>query len=300
MDASGERLDPTGAGRMTRRRFLGWLAAAGAVALSGRIVHGLRSERWALRVVPRDLLVPQLPPALDGLRIVHLSDLHAGDYSPWWLAERAVALAAQQKADLAFLTGDYASLYGPEARRPLEKALASLSAPAGVWAVLGNHEYVQARREPVIEALSAAGATVLLNQSRQIEVRGEKLWVCGVEDPFLKHHDFEATLEKVPQADLKVLLAHSPDIIYSAAQLGIAAVFAGHTHGGQVSLPLYGPPIVPSRYGRRFAYGAFQVHGTGLYVTRGVGMTPPLVRFLCPPEVALITLRRAVKGPRAG
>jgi predicted MPP superfamily phosphohydrolase len=276
---------------MKRRDFFRAVALGAGAALTGAAAYNMRYNRWALRATRRSIPVAGLPPSLQGLRIAVMSDLHAGDFTPWWLAHKAVALAVQEQPDLIFLLGDYASLRRKKLRKPLEETLAPLRAPHGVWAVLGNHEYVMGRRPYVLEALASCGIHVLLNESRAVTIRGQEVWLCGLEDPYLGRHDFDKTMADVPAGAVTFLLAHSPDIIYSAAQLAINAVFAGHTHGGQVVLPLVGPIVVPSRYGTRFAYGLFREARTAMYVTRGVGMTPPLVRFCCPPEVAVLTLQ---------
>jgi predicted MPP superfamily phosphohydrolase len=277
---------------MNRRDFLR-LGVGAAVGGLGWVAYDLARERYALRVVRWRLAIPHLPPTLAGLRIAHLSDLHAGPCTPWWLVERAVALAQAEAPDLVFLTGDYVSLPWHQARRPLEKTLAGLRARLGVFAVLGNHDWVFKRHRPVVEALRGAGATVLANEARAVQVGSAELWIAGVDDPVTARDNLPQALDSVPREAPVLLLAHTPDIIVAAADAAVAAVFAGHTHGGQVNLPLLGPPVVPSKYGRRFAAGRFRVGNTVMYVTRGVGMVPPLIRFRCPPEVALLTLTPA-------
>jgi hypothetical protein len=280
---------------MNRRRFLGLCTAAGAACLAGWTGYHLRWEVYRPGLTRRRLPVRDLPPALDGLKIALLSDFHAGGDIPWSQVHHAVAMAAAEKPDLIFLAGDYTSAVASAAAAPLRKVVSGLRAPHGVWAVLGNHDWFFGRQHPVLRGLTGAGATVLRNSSARIVVRGCDLWLVGVDDPVTGRHDFDAALRGVPPGALVLLLAHTPDIIYAAAELGIRAVFAGHTHGGQVCLPFLGPPIVPSQFGKRFASGAFEVEGTAMYVTRGVGAIRPLVRFNCPPEVSILTLTPARK-----
>jgi predicted MPP superfamily phosphohydrolase len=278
---------------MNRRRFLGLCAAGGVAAAGAWTVHDIHSERFSLRVNRRRLRVPGLPAPLEGLKIALLSDFHAGWCTPWNLATRAAALATAEKPDLTFLLGDYISDPVASVGAPLRKVLAAMRAQHGVWAVLGNHDWMYGRHRPVLAGLAATGATLLRNSARRLSIRGEDLWLAGLDDPVTERDNFEAALRHVPAGALTFLLTHTPDVIYQAAQLGLRAVFAGHTHGGQVCIPFYGPPIVPSKFGKRFAAGAFNVNGTSLYVTRGIGSVPPLVRFNCPPEVSILTLAAA-------
>jgi predicted MPP superfamily phosphohydrolase len=278
---------------MNRRRFLGLCAAGGLAAAGAWTVHDVRTERFHPRVSRRRLPVHGLPPALDGLRLALLSDLHAGWCAPWEMSQHAAALAMAEKPDLIFLLGDYVSDPVGTVVEPLREFCSALRAPHGVWAVLGNHDWMLRRRQVVTQCLADSGATLLRNSSRRLTIRGEEVWLVGLDDPVLQHENFELALRHVPSGAFTLLLAHTPDIIYEAIMLGFRAVFAGHTHGGQVVIPFYGPPIVPSRYGKRFASGAFDVKGTAMYVTRGIGAVPPLVRFNCPPEVSILTLTTA-------
>ncbi|MBC7287385.1 MAG: metallophosphoesterase [Armatimonadetes bacterium] len=274
---------------MTRRDFLK-LSLAGAGAAFGWGAYHLGWERFDIRLVRRRLAVPGLPPELEGIKVAHLSDFHAGRYTPWALTEKAVSLATQARADIVFLTGDYVSLPRGQGHEELALNFQALSAPYGVWAVLGNHDCIFDRHAPVSAGLADARVTVLNNASACVEIRGREVWIVGVDDPVTGHADFEKAMAGVPSDATKILLAHTPDAVDSASALGFNALFAGHTHGGQVVIPFLGPPLVPCKYGKRFASGAIRFRDTAVHVTRGVGMVPPLVRFCCPPEVALVTL----------
>ena len=278
---------------MTRRQFLKALCLGGVGVAGGWSAYHLGWERYTLTVERRTLLVPGLPPPLEGLRVVHLSDFHAGAYTPWELAERAVHVAMAEQPDIILLTGDYLSMGRGEGGDLLQVTVEPLDAPLGVWAVLGNHDCVMRRHKVVTRALLSAGAGVLNNAAAPLEIDGCEAWVVGLDDPVTAHADFQRAMKQVPAGAFKIMLAHTPDIIAAAADVGVNAVFAGHTHGGQVVIPLLGPPLVPSRYGRRFACGAFRFRDTALHVSRGIGVVPPLVRFCCPPEVAVVTLTAA-------
>ena len=278
---------------MNRRQFLKAIGLGSVAAATGWGGYHLGWERYTLTVEKRTLRVPGLPPGLEGLRVAHLSDFHAGEYTPWSLFERAVEVAVAEKPDIVFLTGDYLSMGRGRGGGPLEMAAQPLTAPYGVWAVLGNHDCIMLRHQVVTEALVAAGAEVLNNAAAQIEVRGEEVWIVGVDDPVTAHADYDKACKVVPSGAFTIMLAHTPDAVDAAARRKVNAVLAGHTHGGQVVIPLLGPPLVPSRYGRRFACGAFRFGETALHVTKGIGVVPPLVRFCCPPEVAVVTLTAA-------
>jgi predicted MPP superfamily phosphohydrolase len=204
---------------------------------------------------------------------------------------RAADLATAAQPDVIVLTGDYVTR-STKFMRSGAAALAKLSAPLGVIAVLGNHDYWT---DPdVVGHLlrDTAGARVLKNETEVLERSGEYLAIAGLDDPVTRNDDLDRTLAAVPPSCPVVLLAHTPDIAPKAAERGVDLVLAGHTHGGQVVLPWIGPPIVNSKHGKRLASGLAQVKGTKVYTNRGVGMAIVPIRINCPPEVALITLRR--------
>jgi hypothetical protein len=283
---------------MDRRRFV----STASVAMAGVAVTGLAcasgDTTWDLGLSRLEVPVPRLPAALDGLRIAHLTDLHCGRDVPAAFVNRALAMAADTHADMIALTGDFVSYDWRNLRR-VRAALQALRAPRGVFACLGNHDTLYSRAPHVTRILQDCGIRVLSNEALPLDDAGA-LWVIGIADPTTQQHDFDAALRHVPQGACKVLLSHAPDIADAAADLALDLALVGHTHGGQVNLPLIGPPIVPTRYGPRFAAGLFSVRGTRLFVNRGVGIVPPVGRFRCPPEVALLTLRRADWGLSSG
>jgi predicted MPP superfamily phosphohydrolase len=286
-------------------RLARWgLAVAGVSAAA--LAYATRVEPTWLEVTRRDLLLPRLPAGLEGLRIAHLSDFHLSRIvAPDYLAA-CVAAAMAERPDLVLLTGDFLT------RKPRDfvnvtEILAPLSAPLGVYAVLGNHDTcVGADR--VAAAVEASGARMLRNRHERIAVNGTDLWVAGIDCP---HHEqyrladrrrsgwaqlyrryLDSALGGIPAGAFRILLAHIPDVIRDAARLGVDLMLSGHTHGGQVRLPLVGATVVPSRYGHRYAAGEFRVDGATLYVSRGLGTVRFPVRFLCRPELGLLTLKR--------
>jgi uncharacterized protein len=283
---------------MNRRRFLG-VAAAGtaAVAATGLVcAHG--ESTWDLGLSRLQVPLPRLPAALDGLRIAHLSDLHCGRDVPAEFISRALAMATATRADLIVLTGDFVSYDWRNLLR-VQDGLRALRAPLGVFACLGNHDNSRGRAPHVTGILQDCGVRVLCNEAVPLD-DAASAWLVGLGDPTTDQHDFDAALRDVPEGVCKVMLAHGPDIVDAAADLALDLSLVGHTHGGQVNLPFIGPPVVPTRYGPRFAAGLFSVRGSRLFVTRGVGIVPPVGRYRCPPEVALLTLRRADWGLSSG
>jgi uncharacterized protein len=188
------------------------------------------------------------------------------------------------------LAGDFVS-YNWSNLRFIAQELVRLRAPLGVYACLGNHDTFCNRARHITRGLEDAHLTVLSN--RTVGVPGHKgAWLVGVDDPCTGKCDFDLALRGVPHQEFRILLAHTPEIADAAADLGFDLALTGHTHGGQINLPLVGPPVVPTRYGPKYAWGLFDHRGTRLVVTRGVGVVEPTVRFRCPPEVVLLTLCR--------
>jgi predicted MPP superfamily phosphohydrolase len=287
------------------RRLARWgLAAVGVGAAT--LAYATQVEPTWLEVKRRDLLLPRLPPALDGLRIAHLSDFHLSRIvAPDYLAA-CVAAAMAEQPDLVLLTGDFVT----RKRRyvvNVTQVLQPLVAPLGVYAVLGNHDSAVGA-DDVAAAVEAAGAHMLRNRHERVSFRGSDFWLAGIDCPHQEQYRvadrrrsgwaqlyrqyLDSALRGIPADGFRILLAHTPDVIRDAARLGADLMLSGHTHGGQVRFPLLGATVVPSRYGHRYAAGEFQVDGTTLYVSRGLGSVRFSLRFLCRPELAILTLRR--------
>jgi len=270
-----------------RRRFLQALTAAGMGGVLGWPVLG----RYNLRLDEVDVTVAGLPPPLDGLRVALLTDIHVGMWAQPELAERAVTLANRARPHLAVLGGDLAHDDITDGElKALAAALARLQAPLGVFAVLGNHDYL-AGAARVERALTDAGVPVLVNQGRVV-ARG--LYLAGLDDGWFGRPDLAAALRGAPRGGARLLAMHEPDYADQAAaqapSLGLQ--LSGHSHGGQIRLPGVGPLILP-RMGVRYPLGLQKVDGADLqvYTSRGVGLTGPPVRLFCPPEVTLLRLR---------
>ncbi len=268
------------------------MSARDLVLALGRLLPGGPSR---LAVRRRELAPPGWPPALDGLRVALVSDLHAG--GPHVDAARVAQVAARaaaERPDLALLLGDFVDpkVMGAEPERPADvaAALAALASPLGRFAVLGNHDWAAADGNAVRRALAAHGTTVLENDAVEARWNGEALWIAGVADVATRRPDLDATLAPVPDGAPVLLLTHHPDL-FPKVPRRVALTVAGHTHGGQVNLPVVRRRVIPSRHGDRYAAGPVEEDGRLLYVTSGVGESGWPVRLLRPPEVVILTLR---------
>jgi uncharacterized protein len=265
--------------------------AAAAAALAG----------YAGWVEPRRLVVrrialapPHWPPALDGLRLGIVSDLHAGvPYVGLAAVGRVVDTLNAEQPDIHLLLGDYLDssqiLRRPVAPEAVAAELGRLRARLGTIGVIGNHDWRESH-DRMWRALDDAGITVL--EDAAVERGG--LWIAGLGDMRHRDPDVPKTLEQVPQDAPAIVLSHDPDM-FPAIPSRISLTLAGHTHGGQVAIPLLRRPLLPSRYGERYARGHIVEGGRHLYVTHGVGTSGLPLRLLAPPEVVILTLRAAAR-----
>jgi predicted MPP superfamily phosphohydrolase len=245
-------------------------------------------RRYPRRVV--HLAVEGLPRAWAGAKIVQLSDLHVGRFiGPKRLSKLAMRAQAANP-DIVLVTGDIVDSSAQFAAQAAE-ALASIRAPLGVWAVLGNHDHY-AGAPAVRRALEAAGVRVLVNSGTLIERGGSPLWLCGVDD--LWHGaDLDAALAAAPTRTPVVLLSHQPNIFPAAAARGVALQLSGHTHAGQIALPFF-RQVSLARLISPFVAGVYRLQNALLYVNRGAGAVRPLIRVGAPPEVAVLSLEPAL------
>ena len=234
------------------------------------------------------LRIPRLHEAHEGMRLVHISDLHlTGRIAPSFY-QRVVEQVNELQADAVMITGD---IVEKVACIPwLTESLTQLKAVHGVYFVLGNHDrYID--RQETISILCEAGFRYLKNEWLETEWRGQPVVLVGNELPWEKEATSfppspSRTQENLP---LKIGLVHTPDQYDWVVQNDIDLAMAGHTHGGQIRLPVLGAVACPSRYGTRYACGVFRRENTVLHVTRGVCGKMPL-RWDCPPEIAVLEL----------
>jgi predicted MPP superfamily phosphohydrolase len=227
--------------------------------------------------------------AMPPLRVGFVTDVHIGPTFRAVDAERALNLIAAEKPDLFLLGGDYVC----ESPRFLNEAAAVLGAFVtqarfGALAVLGNHDY--SNDAPRLTALlERVGIRVLRNEAACVPSETNPLWVAGIDDAVLGRPDLCAAFKPIPDGARPLVVWHQPDWAELAASRGAALQLSGHSHGGQVRLPIIGAVAAPVG-GRRFIAGHNHVEGMAVYTSRGVGIYRPPVRFRCSPEVTLITL----------
>jgi predicted MPP superfamily phosphohydrolase len=268
--------------KITRRSALKVLTAVTAGTVSGALVHGYAYERHALGLTRVDLTISGLPLAFDRLRVGFITDLHHSAMVSFDEVQRAAAVVAVERPDLVVLGGDYVTNGDRRFAAPCAEALASLTAPLGVYAVLGNHDDDRV----VPAALKAQRVAVLRDEWTSISHRGESLALAGVRFWTRSVGELASVLEGVRSPVL--LAAHDPRRLQEAAALDVGGVLAGHTHGGQVVLPMIGALAA-----RKFPIAAGRIArgATEMFVSRGVGTVILPVRIHCPPEVAIVTLR---------
>lgn len=277
----------------SRRRFLRRGLGLGAALLFGRVAVSLCFERKWLRVSRVTVPLPSLPDALDGFTICQLSDLHRGSFVPEEHIRRGVALASSLNPDLTVVTGDFVT-WAADFAPSCSAALSSLRAVYGVYGVLGNHDYWTKEVEAVADQLERGGVSLLVNRSVPLTVNGVTWWLGGVDDVWAGDADLDATLRDVPEGAFRILLCHEPDFADRAAERNIPLQLSGHSHGGQVDLPLIGPLVLPL-HGRKYPKGLQRIaHSSSLvYTNVGLGVIAIPVRLNCRPEVTLLTLKRS-------
>jgi predicted MPP superfamily phosphohydrolase len=268
-------------------------AAAAAAVAAAVVWRALWQEPRSDRIRELDLALPGWPPALDGLRVALVSDLHAGaPHVREARIERLVAALGARRPDLVLLLGDYVdptvALGTRVAPGAVAARLGALRAPLGVVAVLGNHDWAD-DGPGMRAALRAAGITVLENDAVPA---GDRLWVAGVEEARFGRPDVGRALRDVPDGAPVILLSHDPDV-FPAVPARVALTVSGHLHGGQVGVPVVRRPFLPSRFGERYARGHVTEGGRHLFVTTGIGTTGLPVRLLAPPEAVVLALSPA-------
>jgi predicted MPP superfamily phosphohydrolase len=280
----------------TRRRFLGAAVGAGLVAVAGDAIV----EPNLPRIVRRDFFLPRWPERMNGFKIALLSDFHFDPYFSVHPLHAAVPMVNDLRPDLIVLTGDFVSApltgdikRGALAAEPCARLLRQMTAPHGLWAVMGNHDD-STDLQHVTRALEAENIRVLANQSEAIERDGARMWLAGVNDVLSNTADLTKTLLPVPSGEAVILLAHEPDFADYAAQFPVDIQLSGHSHGGQIRIPLL-PPLYLPPLARKYILGQYQVGSLALYTNAGLGTIDVPLRFNCPPEITLLTLRPQAK-----
>lgn len=241
-----------------------------------------------LEINEKRIHLPQLPPGLEGLTIVHLSDFHfTGDVLREYY-EFVADEVTHLQGDLVAFTGDI--LDNRECLEWFPEVFGRMRGRLGAYAILGNHDQRLGTVAETAAALEANGIQYVGGNWRKIDVFGERVLLAGNELPWLPAAEMEGVADDA-DVTFRLLLTHSPDQFEWARHHQFDLALAGHTHGGQVRLPLIGPILAPSRFGTRYASGLFHQHPTWMHVSRGIGGKHPL-RLGCRPELTRLILTR--------
>jgi predicted MPP superfamily phosphohydrolase len=282
---------------MMRARFRHAAFTRAPIWLSrGRLANG--HGPGAIQTTQRTITLPDLPDALDGLRIAHLSDLHVGDlFKPEHLP-RLVELCHALEPDLIAVTGDFVDLSLHRCLRPVVEAMTELAAPMGVHFCIGNHDYLDDGPR-LVRRFHKAGLNLMVNQAVSFEAKGHRVTIGGI-DYSDREHELAHMVRQTAKhglshgkPDLHLLLSHHPHAFDEASHHGVNLTLSGHTHGGQLVLRPRNDRRDSFGLGNlsfRYPGGLYQRGPSYLYVTTGVGSWFPL-RVRCPAEIACLTLR---------
>lgn len=295
-----ERTDdiPSEKGKLSRRDFLK-LLKAGAVSL-GLVAAG--GAGWSYLVEPGWVQVekvtvslPRLSPNFHGMRILQVSDIHMGGWMNSERLQHAADLILAEQPDLLLLTGDFLIGHGFDSNseqrlQELINILTPLTISIPSFAVLGNHDY-WTNADAVREMLKQSGIVDLTNSVFTLSDSGQHLHICGVDDIWEGDARLNEVVSRLPREGTAILLAHEPDFADESAATGrFDLQVSGHSHGGQVVIPFYGPPVLPY-LGQKYHSGLYRIGEMLQYTNRGLGMIDPPIRFNCPPEITVFTLQ---------
>lgn len=274
---------------LTRRQFLTGLAATPLVALSATAAYARLIEPYNYRISETNIFIHDLPGRFEGFRITQITDVHHSRILGIAEVQRVVAVAQQTKPDLIALTGDYTTSY----RRyiePCAEALGVLKAPEGVWAVLGNHDHYT-DPELTMGALENAHIPVLNNANTIIRRGPDMLQLSGIDDWSWAGTNWPRAFRGLDPKRPTVLLSHQPIVLDFPESQQVSLILSGHTHGGQINLPLLGRPARFATKDLKYAQGLFRRGETQLYVSSGTGVIGLPLRLGVRPEIAVLVLR---------
>ncbi len=246
-----------------------------------------------LKISHKEIEFDTLPESFHGMRILFLSDLHIGKVKEF--PDAIIEKIKDIEIDLCLFGGDYRYCCFTHPRLPfleeLGRIISNIRAPMGIYGVLGNHDDIA--RVSDIEGL---GLQLLLNTSVPIERDSDKIYLVGVDEPFYyRRHDTEKAFHSVPESAFALCLTHAPDIFREVEKHKPDLYLCGHTHHGQIRFPWLGPVVTGTTAPRKFADGLWQYKEMRGYTGPGVGSGNPSVRFLCPPEIVVLTLNSTRK-----
>ena len=276
---------------LTRRQFLSGLAAAPLIAVSATSAYAGLIEPHNYEVTETDIFIRDLPGRFEGFRITQITDVHHSRIVGIDQVRRVVELAQTTKPDLFVLTGDYTTTYRRYVE-PCAEALGVLNAPEGVWAILGNHDHYT-DPELTTRALAYRKITVLNNANTIVRRGPDVLQLAGVDDWSWNGSDWKRALYGLNPRQPIVLLSHQPTVFDLEEARAASLILSGHTHGGQIKLPVIGTPARFVTQHLKYASGLFKRAESQLYVSRGTGVIGLPVRLGVKPEIAVLRLRQA-------
>ncbi len=276
---------------MNRRQFLKWSIGSSCASILA-ISYPVFIERYLVQFNIYRMPVPRLPEEFSGIKLLHISDLHYGPLVPFSFVEKLFQKVQAIDKDIIVCTGDYIhERNGTEQINTIWPLLSKLVAPEGVFSVLGNHDH-WGDTERSMYWLEKSGQNAR-SKAIPIERKGQRLWVVGVGDLWEDDIDIDAVLRKVPKDECRIVLAHNPDSADSPYEGEVDLMISGHTHGGQVNVPFFGPPVLPVK-NKRYSSGLVRTtKGQSLFISRGIGWAIYPVRFNCFPEIPILELTAA-------
>ncbi|HXM34748.1 MAG TPA: metallophosphoesterase [Pyrinomonadaceae bacterium] len=276
---------------LTRRQFLSSLAAAPLIAVSATSAYASLIEPHNYEITETDIFIRDLPGRFEGFRITQITDVHHSRIVGIEQVRRVVQLAQNTKPDLFVLTGDYTTTYRRYVE-PCAETLGALNAPEGVWAILGNHDHYT-DPELTTRALEGHKITVLNNANTIIKRGPDAIQLAGIDDWSWNGTDWKRALYGLNPRRPIVLLSHQPSVFDLDEARAASLILSGHTHGGQIKLPVIGAPARFVTQHLKYASGLFKRVESQLYVSRGTGVIGLPVRLGVKPEIAVLRLRQA-------
>ncbi|PZD73843.1 3',5'-cyclic adenosine monophosphate phosphodiesterase CpdA [Acaryochloris thomasi RCC1774] len=253
-------------------------------------IYGFKIEPYWLQVKTVPLTLPHLASEFDGYRIVQLSDLHIVDEMPQRYLERVIRVTNRQQPDLIAITGDIVTDEPQRYASRIEAALQKLEAPT--VSVMGNHDH-WSDPTAVRQILKNSRVIDISNGVYDVYRKSAQLHIAGVDDVWAGAADLDLVMAQLPDEGAAILLAHEPDFADTAVKTHrFDLELSGHAHGGQVTIPFVGPPVLPP-YGKRYPVGQYQIEDLIQYTNRGIGMVSPRARFGSRPEITVFQLSSA-------
>jgi len=283
---------------LSRRKLLKMASWSIAGVPYVMVANGMINTTYDFQIHKSEIPLFNLPKVLDGLRLVQLSDIHAGSFNSQKPMERVAFLVNTLNPDLILITGDFVN-FEPDEIPFIYNSLKALKAKYGVFGCLGNHDHYMSleKQSQLIEILQSAGINLLINSNIKIEIEKEQLQIAGMDNSSerIQFGDLGKALDGLNNDEPIILLSHDP-INWDRevrSQTKVDLMLSGHTHGGQIGIEIFGQTITPSRIVYKQYAGLYRYRDQYLYVNRGIGTVGPPVRVGIPPEISLHILRKA-------